>query len=388
MATGGAVTTAVLGGFGAAVVVGLVIIWLAAVRSRQLHRWAGGYVAHVFRRKVPARLPVHIILCVADHFEPAWGAADLETQRARVRRWVEGYPLLARRHADAGGRPYQHTFFYPAEEYMPEHLDALATLQRQGLGDVEIHLHHDGDSSEGVRATLASFAATLHERHGLLRKDATGQIRYGFVHGNWALDNSRPDGKWCGVNDELTVLAQTGCYADFTLPSAPSDTQTRKINSIYYATDDPARPKSHDTGTDVRVGGHPSGDLLIVQGPLTLNWSNRKWGIVPRIENGELSSDAPPSASRADCWVAQEVHVRGRPEWRFVKLHTHGAQEDTSAMLLGPPMDEALAYLERRYNDGERYQLHYATAWEMYRLIKAAERGDDVSSLQDVLAGA
>ena len=50
------------------------------------------------------------------------------------------------------------------------------------------------------------------------------------------------------------MLRVAGCYADFTLPSAPSETQTRKINSLYYAVDDPAAPKSHDTGVDVAVG--------------------------------------------------------------------------------------------------------------------------------------
>jgi hypothetical protein len=60
----------------------------------------------------------------------------------------------------------------------------------------------------------------------------SSRIAYGFVHGNWALCNSRPDGDWCGVNEELTVLAQTGCYADFTFPSAPSPTQPRMVNAV------------------------------------------------------------------------------------------------------------------------------------------------------------
>ncbi|MBK8740376.1 MAG: hypothetical protein IPM02_13005 [Betaproteobacteria bacterium] len=77
---------------------------------------------------------------------------------------------------------------------------------------------------------------------------------FAFIHGNWCLDNSRRDGRWCGVNNELRVLGELGCYADFTLPSAPSDTQTRKINSIYYANDDSTHPKSHDDGVDLRSG--------------------------------------------------------------------------------------------------------------------------------------
>jgi hypothetical protein len=51
----------------------------------------------------------------------------------------------------------------------------------------------------------------LHQRHGLLRKDpVTGQVLYAFIHGNWALCNSRPDGRWCGVKEEIKILLETG----------------------------------------------------------------------------------------------------------------------------------------------------------------------------------
>ena len=83
---------------------------------------------------------------------------------------------------------------------------------------------------------MLAFKELLADRHGLLaRRRDTGELPYGFIHGNWALDNSRPDGRCCGVNNELAILRETGCYADFTLPSAPSPAQTAKINSIYYA---------------------------------------------------------------------------------------------------------------------------------------------------------
>ena len=70
------------------------------------------------------------------------------------------------------------------------------------------------------------------------------------------------------------------------------------------------------------------------------------------------------------------VHVEGRPEWIFVKIHTHGTQECDLDTLLGAPMREAFAHLEREYNDGERWQLHYVSAREMYNIVKAAEAGE------------
>jgi hypothetical protein len=346
----------------------------ALLRSRNLQIWLPG---HLRRRARPAVAgPTHVVFCFVDHFEPAWGKADFETQRRRVARWCSEYRALAGRHRDADGRPPQHTFFYPEEEYHPEHLDALQALCADGYGEIEVHLHHDRDTEANFRATIARFCTLLHERHGSLTRDPrTGDLRFGFIHGNWCLDNSRPDGRWCGLDNELILLRELGCYADFTLPSAPSDTQTSTSNSIYYATDDPARPKSHDRGEPVRVGGHASGDLMIVQGPLGLDWKNRRAGVLPRIENSDIRGGQPPTPARVDAWVRAGIHVEGRPEWVFVKIHTHGTQERDIDTLLGPPVDAMHDYLERSYNDGQRYVLHYATAREVYNIIKAAEAG-------------
>ena len=223
--------------------------------------------------------------------------------------------------------------------YNPEHIEKLACLCRRGHGDVEIHLHHDNDTAENLRQTLEKFKEALFHEHGLLRKNARGQITYGFAHGNWALCNSRPDGRWCGVNNELTVLRQTGCYADFTLPSAPSPTQTSTVNSIYYASDDPPRPKAHDVGIPAGVGAAPPKDrLLLIQGPLGLDWGRRKWGVLPRLENGDLHAGFPPTERVGRFGCARVSGCAGRPDWIFVKLHTHGAPEHNASVLLGEPM--------------------------------------------------
>lgn len=384
----------------------LAVAVTVALRRRNALHWFPSYVAGLRRRPAASSGgPVHVMFCFVDHFEPQWRRPDYATEVARVERWCREYRALAARHRDADGCAPKHTFFYPEEEYRPEHLDALAALCAEGLGEIEVHLHHDGDTSAGLREKLERFTRTLRERHGALADaplPASGPasalgprpvsepafgaapgaapgtgLAWAFIHGNWALDNSDPTGRWCGVNDELRVLAEAGCYADFTLPSAPSPTQTRKINSIYYATDDPKRPKSHDDGTDVRVGGASSGDLMIVQGVLGWDWRSRKWGVIPRIENSDVRAAQPPRRERVDYWVRTGVHVRGRPEWVFVKIHTHGAQETDMPALLGDPADEMHAYLEERYNDGADYVLHYVSAREMFNIIKAAEAGEN-----------
>ena len=364
----------------ALVVLAIGVLAVAAVgwrllRARNMHLWLPGYLL----RRRPARVdgPVHVMFCFVDHFEPMWRGADLATQRARVDRWCNDYRALAARHRDADGRPPQHTFFYPEEEYAEEHLDKLSALCMDGYGEIEVHLHHDNDTEANFRTSIQRFCKVLHERHGALSRDPfDGGLRFGFIHGNWCLDNSRADGRWCGLNNELILLRELGCYADFTLPSAPSDTQTRTSNAIYYAKDDPQQPKSHDRGNPVRVGGKANGDLMIVQGPLGLNWRERRAGVMPRIENSDIRGSCPPTPARVDAWVRAGIHVEGRPDWVFVKIHTHGTQEMDMDTLLGDAAETMHAYLERTYNDGKRHVLHYVTAREAYNIIKAAEAGE------------
>jgi hypothetical protein len=124
------------------------------------------------------------------------------------------------------------------------------------------------------------------------------------------------------------------------------------------------------------VGGGEEGDLMIIQGPLALNWRRRVSGLLPLIENGEICVDNPPTPDRVDLWVRQHIHVRGRPEWVFVKVHTHGAQEGNAGLLLGKGILWMHRYLAEKYNNGTAHVLHYVTAREMYNIVKAAEAGE------------
>ena len=342
--------------------------------EQYLHPWLFSLVMQSIRLKLQQRYKgtTHVMFAVADHFEPNWRTTSYHDEVMRVDTWVNQYPKLARNHKDAEGKFPQYTFFFPAEGYVAAHLKSLAQLCENGFGEVEIHLHHNNDTSDGLKKKIEDYKIQL-ESHGLLSKDSAGKIRYGFIHGNWALNNSRRDGKWCGVNNELQILKDTGCYADFSLPSAPSDTQTRKINSIYYAKDNPLKRKSHNWGVDVEIGKEPSGDLMLIQGPLTLNWSRRKWQIFPTIENGEISNIRYPSQSRVDAWIKKGISVKGAPNFIFIKVHTHGCMDKNMEVLLGKPFDEMLSYMERKYNDGKNYVLHYVTTREMFNIIKAIE---------------
>ncbi len=328
--------------------------------------WAG-------LRVIPS--PRYVFLCVADHFEPDWRGATRPRQADRVQRWVNDYARLFSEFQDSRGRTPQHTFFYPIEVYDEPHIEQLCKLVRAGHGDIEIHLHHDDDCSSRLTDLLEQYRLVLHQRHGLLSVDSQGQIRYGFIHGNWSLDNSHPDGKWCGVNDELTVLMRTGCYADLTMPAAPHAAQTRTINGIYYAVDDPKRPKSHDRGIAAKVGTSPPKEsLLMIQGPLSVAIEAGNGLPKIRLENGNLAASQPPTPKRIQRWMQAGVSITGRPEWLFIKLHTHGAQEDNMKVVLGEPMCQMhQALLELSKSIG--FQYFYVTARELAQLVHQAEAG-------------
>jgi hypothetical protein len=335
-------------------------------RNAQL--WLPGYLAgRLSARRVPSGGRVWLVM--ADHWEPYYGRPSEEVAASRVAVWMKHWPQIARRHADSNGRPPQYTFFYPQEEYRPQILDALAEMKRAGIADVDIHIHHDGEGQQDFLDRMNGFLETLVNRHGLLRV-SNGRPVFGFIHGNWALDNSRPDGRYCGLNNEITLLRDLGCYADFTMPSASSPTQSRTVNTIYWATDDPLRPRSYDHGVAVKPGAPGGGDLLMIPGPLGLRWKGR---LVPRTETGEIACYDLPTAYRVERWLDLAPRIGGDI---FIKLFTHGAQErHSSALLLDGGLDRLFTLLA----EGCRrrgYQLHYATAWEMRQAVDAAVRGN------------
>lgn len=350
------------------------------LRARHLDIWLGAYLAQRVRRlpvkkAAERRGSIHILFCFVDHFEPITAGSTHAEERRRMAEWLTRYPALAMKHRDSDGRPVRHSWFYPGENYDPEYLDGLVRLCEQGLGEIELHLHHGHDTGATLLAKIERALADFAKHGALVTREIPSRHVYAFIHGNMALDNSMGDPSLCGVNDELRVLKETGCYADFSMPTAPCVSQTRTVNQVYYASDDPARPKSHDRGREVEVGVPPSGDLMIIPGPLAINWRSRKWGMVPRIENGEIQHSNPPTEDRVRLWVRQHTHVKGRPEWVVVKVSCHGAEDRSLDVVLGEWADRMYSFLEREYRDRPGYRLHYVTARELYNIIKAAEAG-------------
>jgi len=319
-----------------------------------------------------------VMLSVGDHFEP-FHRTDKAGAMRRLDYWHERLPLITAAGRDYDGCGPKHTFFYPIEQYDSDVLSSLADLCRKTRNEVEVHLHHENDTADNFKASLEQGKSDLRV-HGLLGEDAQGKAVFGFIHGNWALDDSDPKGRGCGVRGELAILKQAGCYGDFTMPSAPHPTQAPVVNELYYSLST-LEGCSHHRGTSVMRGAEGTSalrisrdHLLMVQGPLSLDWHRRKWGILPRVENSDIGPNNPPTGERMNQWINGRISVSGAPEWCFIKLHTHGAPESGQRSNLGEERQRFHSQIQQMASE-IGFRLHYVSAREMVNIIHAAEDG-------------
>lgn len=333
-----------------------------------------GWRAGEFLSRSRSASPGHLIFVVANHFEPGLG----DTALRRLEKWCE----LARSTGDAirdcDGTPFRHTNFFPAEQYERPLLDMLSDLQADGYGEVEIHLHHgveQPDTAENTRLQLETFRDQLAEDHKCLaRAPGDSQPKYGFVHGNWALANSA-GGRYCGVDSEMQILADTGCYADFTLPSVPFQSQVPRINAIYECGHDFNQARPHRSGRSVRVGGKLSLPIIIT-GPLVFDWTRRVHGLpVPRIEDGALAQNYPLSLNRFNRWRSAGVGVKERPEWVFIKLYSHGFFDWDQDLMIGEQMKRFMNDVMETGESSGEFKVHFASAREAFNMVAAAVDG-------------
>ena len=324
------------------------------------------YLKGQWRKPKVNNKPIDIMFLFVDHFE-------LNGKEERLNAWTKEYPLIAKKHFDSDGHNPKHSFFY-ALDLMHEHeLTAMKPVVDAGYGEFELHWHHDHDTPSSFVEKLDSAMEIFH-KHGYMRPYKANQKScFSFIHGNWSLGNSRGEG-FCGVDNEIEILKHQGCYADFTYPALFSEAQPPMVNNIYYC-NDLNKPSSYFSGRNATVGLPEKDDeFLIFQGPMSINLRDWRHKWHPTIEDGDINQfPTHDDPKRIDAWMRQSIHVNGRPEWQFVKIFCHGAQDHKS--VVSDTTDRMHDYIEKHYNDGKQYRLHYVSAREAYNIVRAAEDG-------------
>lgn len=302
----------------------------------------------------------HVLFLIADHHEPGHGERGIRKSTA----WCEAYKGNIDGIYDDYRNSVQYTWFYPYDHLNSHVLFNLNELVYEGLGEIEFQWHHGPDTNETFPPKLEA-AVTWFNSHGcMLPLGSNPQPQFGFVHGNWALDNSRGNPDQCGVNRELDILKKYGCYADFTFSTLGTLAQPTKVNSIYYAKDTDSA-KSYNTGEDAKVGSRNTG-FMIFEGPMCCDLHDLIW------DCAALESTSPFKPHRINLWLKYAPTVKGKPEWLFVKVYTHGVQSKN--VILSEQFRDMFAHLKSTCKQ-KGLSLHFVTAREAYNMVKAAEDG-------------
>jgi hypothetical protein len=100
----------------------------------------------------------------------------------------------------------------------------------------------------------------------------------------------------------------------------------------------------------------------MIPGPLGIRWKDR---LVPRLETGELAGQDPATPYRVSRWLDIAPRIG---DDIFLKLHTHGAYERSTGMLLDGGIDRMYDLVSAECRS-RGWELHFATAWEMRQAV-------------------
>ena len=299
----------------------------------------------------------HIIFIMVDHYEPGKGERGAEFNYD----WLKKFIKIANRHKDSYGNKFRYTWFYPYDHRNEIVLLQLSEMALNEYGEVELHWHRQSNIANKFPHMLKEAIRWFQAYGALISSTQPYRTHFAFIAGNWDLDNCRGV---TGINNDLEIMFRSGCYADFTFSTIGTTCQPKKINSIYYVTDDTEKPKSYEDGIDAKAGEPINDRLLIFQGPIAITWKTAG------LEYGAVENYALPTKERINRWINSNIHVKGRPEWVFIKIYSHGCQ--SAKAILDDELTKMLGNLEAICKK-RKIKLHYMTAREAFNVVKSAE---------------
>ena len=225
----------------------------------------------------------------------------------------------------------------PASSTRPRYLEragrAGAARPRRGRAAPAPRRRH---APTTLRADARATTWRLFAEHGHLSRDAGRAAR--------ATRSSTATGAWptraataAGAASTTSSRCCSRPAATPTSPSRPRPTSASRaiVNQIYWPDGDLARRRAYEQGERARVGdaarrSHPDDRGAAGARAAARGGCSRRASRTPR---------SPPTIRRRRRACApgsrRTSTSPGRPEWVFVKVHTHGAPEAQAASLLG-----------------------------------------------------
>ena len=107
-------------------------LWKMYFYSYVSFKWAISYLINSLKKKDK---PIHILFCLADHYEPGTGKVNKQVEKERVTELLLKYPKLADQHKDYFGNHPKRTWFFPPHYHRYSNLKHLVSLCENGYGD-------------------------------------------------------------------------------------------------------------------------------------------------------------------------------------------------------------------------------------------------------------
>ena len=193
------------------------LFWVLKVFWKgKMYVWLHGYLERRQRAAlvvVPQDKLIDVMVLAVDHFEPVRREGAVGVQR--VKGWCAEYKRLAAEHRDSDGIVPKHTWFYRYDYPNFEILNALSKYVYEGFGEIEFHLHHGYDTPESFNKRVRDGVQWFNKVGAMISAEEVPRIFFGYIAGNWALDNGRKDPKFSGVNTEISVLVELRFLCDF-----------------------------------------------------------------------------------------------------------------------------------------------------------------------------
>ena len=313
------------------------------LRRRALDRWLLPYLLQAGRRKpVRAGQPVHLLLCIADHYEPKLGGARSgrrpPPRRAGGSRTTRGCSAgsgtaTAGRRGTRSSTRSRSTSRSTSTRW-PTCAGTGSARSRSTCTTTTTPPTTCAGRWTGFKRTLVGAARAAGPRPAHRR----GELR---VH-----PRELGAGQLAARRPVVRGEQRTGRPAGDRLlrrlhPAVGPEPRPRRGRSTASTTrwTTRLRPKSHDTacpsGTGPAPDRRPDDDPGAAGAELVAAEVGPDAAARERVPAGEPAAEHGP-AGRTGCGPGSRC--RPGPDWYFVKLHTHGANEANMPVLLGEPM--------------------------------------------------